>query len=239
MTEVSHPRLDTAPGLLSAKMSRSRRSVTGRMSSPLPMSRTCDCNTSNKRMVQLFTTMYKAIASSGVLQDDCKSHQQYPRVVNSAEKEQEGGGRSRQRRTGGMPARARRTIKRAQERFSTPNTWPPSSSPPRTPTPTPPNTHSDAFSKDMSFYLYSDDAVDACYMFSDDAADNIPEQEGETIQESICSQVAPCQLGSISGHSYGQPRLAKVKYHKYLKLNQQKNGMWTGQSAFRFLQRGD
>ena len=89
MTEVSHPRLDTAPGLLSAKMSRSRRSVTGRMSSPLPMSRTCDCNTSNKRMVQLFTTMYKAIASSGILQEDCGSQQQYPRVVeNSMEKEQ-------------------------------------------------------------------------------------------------------------------------------------------------------
>ena len=239
MTEVSHPRLDTAPGLLSAKISRSRRSVTGRGSSPLPMSRTCGCNTSHKRIEKLFTiyTMYKAIASSRILQDDCESQQQYPRVFeNSAEKEQ-GEGRFKRRRTGGMPARARRTIKRAQERFSTPNTWPPSSSPPRTPTPTPPNTHSDAFSKDMSFYLYSDDAVDACYMFSDDAADNIPEQEWETIQESICSQVAPCQLGSISGHSYGQPRLAISQKSKV--ESAKKNGMRTGQSAFWFLQRGD
>ena len=51
------------------------------------MSRTCGCNTSHKRMVKLFNTMYKAIASSGILQEDCKRHQQYPRVVNSAEKD--------------------------------------------------------------------------------------------------------------------------------------------------------
>ena len=121
MTEISHPRLDTASGLASAKMSRRRRSVTERgssPSSPLPLSRTCDCKTSRKRIRTLFTLWQKAITSSGILEEDCKSHQQYPRVVNSAEKEQEGGGRIRRRRTGGMPARGRRKIKRAQETYA-------------------------------------------------------------------------------------------------------------------------
>ena len=37
----------------------------------------------------IFGSMYKAIASSGILEEDCGSHQQYPKVVvNSAEKEE-------------------------------------------------------------------------------------------------------------------------------------------------------